>query len=62
MVNGGRILDVHKIVRAVSELANAAKSLTSFMTSFLRYHKDIVNLPMYFGYAWPNPSKIIKDL
>ena len=47
------------IVRVVFEPASAAKSLTSFLTSFLRCHKDITYLYEYFGHAWPNPSKII---
>ena len=27
------------------------------ITSFLRYHNDIENLPGFFGHAWPNPTK-----
>ena len=43
------------------EPTSAVKSLTSFLTSFSRCHKDIVNLPGYFGHAWPNPSNIIPS-
>ena len=55
--NVGITLDVYYIVRVVFELASAFKSLTSFVTSFLRCHKDIANLPGYIGHASPNPSK-----
>ena len=41
------------------EPVSAVKSLTSFLTSFLKCHKDIANLPTWFGHAWPNPSKIM---
>lgn len=43
-------------IRAVFEPAGAAKSLTSFLTSLLRWHKSIANLT---SYAWPTPSKLI---
>ena len=41
------------------EPGRAIKSLPSFLSSFLRCHKDIANLAGYFGHPWPNPSKII---
>ena len=28
---------------------------TLFLTSFLRCHQNIANLPGYFGHAWANP-------
>ena len=39
------------IVRAVFESAIAVKSLTSFLTYFLRCHKDTENLPGYFKHV-----------
>ena len=41
------------------EPGRAVRSLPSFLSSFLRCHKDIANLAGYFGHPWPNPSKII---
>ena len=41
---------------------SVVKSLTSFLTSFLRCHKDIANVAGYFGHPWPNPSKIILSI
>ena len=46
-------------MRAIFEPASASNFLTSYLTSFLRCHKYITNLPQYFGYTWPNMSKII---
>ena len=45
------------IVRVVFEPASAVQSPTSFLTSFLRCHKNNANLPWYFGHAWATPSK-----
>ena len=42
-VNGGRTLDVWQIISVVFEPASAVKSLTLFLPSFLRCHKDIAN-------------------
>ena len=46
------------IIKVVFEPASAVKPLNSFLTSFLRCHKDIANLPRYFGHVWPTSSKI----
>ena len=37
--------------KAAFEPASAVKSLNSFLTSFVRCHRDIANLPRYFGHA-----------
>ena len=50
------------IVRVTFEPNRAAKSLTSFMTFFLRCHKDIANLCRYFRHACPNLSKILISI
>ena len=39
------------IIRVVFEPVSAVKSLPSFLASFLGCHKDIANLPRYFGHA-----------
>ena len=39
--------------------SSACKKSTSFLTSFLRYHKDTANLSGYFEHTWPNSSKRI---
>ena len=39
------------IVRLVFEAVSSVKSLTLFLTSFLRYHKEIANLPEYLEHA-----------
>ena len=50
----------NNILRVVAfKRAIAVKFLTSFLASFLRSHKDIANLPGFFGHAGPNPSKTI---
>ena len=46
-------------IREVFDPASAVNSLTLFLTSFLRCHKDNANLLGYFGHAWPTQSKTI---
>ena len=54
--NGRRTLQ-ENIAGVMFEVASEVKSLTSFLTSFSRRHKDISNLTGYFGHAWPNHQK-----
>ena len=49
----------HWIYNIMVRVVFGPASAIFISSCFRRCHRDIANLPEYFGHAWPTPSKII---